>query len=40
MSAYCDDETLDKAAKIEPFAYLVKPFNHNDLKSKYEYCYL
>ena len=33
MSAYCDDETLDKAAKIEPFAYLVKPFNRNDLKS-------
>ncbi|WP_418185184.1 response regulator [Aliarcobacter vitoriensis] len=33
MSAYCDDETLSQAAKIEPFGYLVKPFNRNDLKS-------
>ncbi|MCT7609736.1 response regulator [Aliarcobacter butzleri] len=33
MSAYCDDETLSQAAEIEPFGYLVKPFNRNDLKS-------
>ena len=33
MSAYCDDEILSQAAKIEPFGYLVKPFNRNDLKS-------
>lgn len=33
MSAYCDDETLSQAAAIEPFGYLVKPFNRNDLKS-------
>lgn len=33
MSAYCDDETLSQAAITEPFAYLVKPFNRNDLKS-------
>ena len=33
MSAYCDDEILSEAAKTEPFGYLVKPFNRNDLKS-------
>ncbi|MFA6742363.1 MAG: response regulator [Arcobacteraceae bacterium] len=33
MSAYCDDEILSQAAKNEPFGYLVKPFNRNDLKS-------
>ena len=33
MSAYCDDEILSQAAKTEPFGYLVKPFNRNDLKS-------
>ena len=33
MSAYCDDETLSQAAITEPFGYLVKPFNRNDLKS-------
>ncbi len=33
MSAYCDDEILSQAAETEPFGYLVKPFNRNDLKS-------
>lgn len=33
MSANCDDEILLEASEIDPFGYLVKPFNRNDLKT-------
>ncbi|XPV68096.1 MAG: response regulator [Halarcobacter sp.] len=33
LSAYCDDETIARAIKTDPIAYLVKPFNRNELKS-------
>jgi DNA-binding response OmpR family regulator len=33
LSAFCDDETLANAVKVEPVGYLVKPFNRNELKT-------
>lgn len=32
ISAFSDDETLDRAIKTEPSSYLVKPFNRKELK--------
>ena len=31
-TAYADDLTLERAARTKPVAYLVKPFDHYDLK--------
>ena len=32
ISAFSDDETLERAIKTKPSAYLVKPFNREDLR--------
>ena len=31
LTAYMDDETIDKAVAINPVAYLIKPFNRQEL---------
>ncbi|HDR05383.1 MAG TPA: PAS domain S-box protein [Candidatus Marinimicrobia bacterium] len=36
ISAFADNETLDRAKKIEPYSYLTKPFNTRDLHSAVE----
>lgn len=36
MTAYADDETLDRAKVTEPYGYLVKPFKPHDLKTSIE----
>ncbi|SDG08772.1 CheY chemotaxis protein or a CheY-like REC (receiver) domain [Methanolobus vulcani] len=36
LTAYSDDEVLEKAKKTEPYGYIVKPFKANDLKSNIE----
>ncbi len=33
LTAYSDEETLERAREIEPEGYLVKPITENDLKS-------
>ena len=33
LTAFCDDETMSKAIKTNPLAYLIKPFKTNELKS-------
>lgn len=36
LTAYTDDETLDRAKEIEPYGYLVKPFVEPDLQAAIE----
>jgi DNA-binding NtrC family response regulator len=36
LTAYTDDETLDRAKEIEPYGYLVKPFVESDLLAAIE----
>lgn len=36
LTAYSDDEILEKAKKTEPYGYIVKPFKANDLHSNIE----
>jgi CheY-like chemotaxis protein len=36
LTAYSDDELLEKAKKTKPYGYIVKPFKANDLKSNIE----
>ena len=36
LTAYTDDETLDRAKEIEPYGYLVKPFAERDLQATIE----
>jgi EAL domain-containing protein (putative c-di-GMP-specific phosphodiesterase class I)/AmiR/NasT family two-component response regulator len=36
MTAYADDETLERAKTTEPYGYLVKPFKPHDLKTSIE----
>ena len=36
LTAYTDDETLDRAKEIEPYGYLVKPFVERDLQTTIE----
>jgi EAL domain-containing protein (putative c-di-GMP-specific phosphodiesterase class I) len=36
MTAYADDETLERAKVTEPYGYLVKPFKPHDLKTTIE----
>jgi two-component system cell cycle sensor histidine kinase/response regulator CckA len=36
LTAYSDDETLDRAKAAEPLGYLVKPFTERELKSAIE----
>jgi len=33
LTAFCDDETMQKAIKTNPINYLIKPFKRNELKS-------
>lgn len=33
LTAFCDDKTIDRAVQTNPLAYMVKPFNRNELKS-------
>lgn len=33
LTAFTDDKTIDRAVETNPLAYLVKPFNRNELKS-------
>ncbi|MCF7793251.1 MAG: response regulator [Candidatus Cloacimonetes bacterium] len=33
LTAYADDKTIQTATEAEPYFYLVKPFNENDLKA-------
>jgi DNA-binding response OmpR family regulator len=32
LTAYCDDETLERAILTKPSSYLIKPINRNELK--------
>jgi len=36
LTAYADDETLDRAKITEPFGYILKPFEESDLHSNIE----
>ena len=36
LTAFTDDETLERAKDIEPYGYLVKPFNERDLQATIE----
>ncbi|HXH19309.1 MAG TPA: response regulator, partial [Chitinophagales bacterium] len=36
LTAYSDVATIERAKKANPYAYLVKPFNENDLFSSIE----
>ncbi|GMV95177.1 MAG: hypothetical protein AMXMBFR82_49550 [Candidatus Hydrogenedentota bacterium] len=36
VTAYTDDETLERARETQPFAYLVKPFSERELKANIE----
>jgi two-component system response regulator LytT len=36
LTAYSDDDTISKALKTEPYAYLVKPFQKTDLLTSIE----
>ena len=36
LTAYSDDEVLEKAKKTEPYGYIVKPFKADDLRSNIE----
>lgn len=36
LTAYADDETLERAKMTEPFGYLLKPFEDRDLKTTIE----
>ena len=36
LTAYCDDETLDRAKHTQPEGFIVKPFSHADLKATIE----
>ncbi|HEY9703056.1 MAG TPA: ATP-binding protein [Allocoleopsis sp.] len=36
LTAYADDQTLEKATLTEPFGYLIKPFSDQDLRSTIE----
>ncbi|MCX7882662.1 MAG: PAS domain S-box protein [Brevinematales bacterium] len=36
LTAFSDDTTLEKAAKTEPYGYLIKPFNDRELKATVE----
>jgi two-component system, response regulator PdtaR len=36
VTAYADDETLERVKVIEPFAYILKPFNERELYSAIE----
>lgn len=38
LTAYSDDETISRAVKTNPIAYLQKPFKRNDLKSALALC--
>ena len=38
MSALSDVETLSRANKIEPFYFIVKPFNEKEVKDTIEAC--
>lgn len=33
LTAYSDDDTINKAIKTNPLAYLIKPFNKNEIKA-------
>jgi len=36
LTAYSDNKILERAKKTEPFGYIVKPFDENDLHSSIE----
>ncbi|MDG6244953.1 MAG: response regulator [Methanolobus sp.] len=36
LTAYSDDEVLEKAKRTEPYGYIVKPFKADDLHSNIE----
>ena len=36
LTAYSDDETLERAKQVRPFGYLVKPFDTETLKATVE----
>jgi PAS domain S-box-containing protein len=36
LTAYTDDETLSRAKKVEPYGYIVKPFDSGKLKTSIE----
>ena len=36
LTAYSDDKVLERAKITEPYAYIVKPFKANDLRSNIE----
>lgn len=33
LTAFCDDMTIERAVQTNPLAYMIKPFNTNELKS-------
>jgi PAS domain S-box-containing protein len=36
LTAYADEATVARAAKVEPYGYLIKPFTHKDVRSAVE----
>ena len=36
LTAYSNDDVLEKAKKTQPYGYIVKPFTSNDLRSNVE----
>jgi len=36
LTAYCDDDTLERAKETEPDGFIVKPFSYADLKAAIE----
>lgn len=33
LTAFCDDDTINRAIQTNPLAYMIKPFNRDELKS-------
>src|SRR5262249_5995935 len=36
LTAYTDDQTLERASGVEPFGYLIKPFDESQLRTAIE----
>jgi PAS domain S-box-containing protein len=36
LTAYADEQTIDRAKEVGPFAYLIKPFNEGELRAAIE----